>query len=193
MKKRKIILLTGVIILFLVIGLLILLLAWPQEHRKYFDNQFQDCIDQNQENYLMLMAQRTGDESYCEQKQLAKEQCLAFARKNPDPYCAGIQSEEYKPSCYAEVLGDPSKCPENNTWCLAYASGDPSYCEQLEEFNIEECKNLLPQNAEYWISKEKTQNCKDIGFLDAVSRTKDKKLCDKVSERSKEACLRLAE
>ena len=146
-------------------------IALQPRYTQYYNQQFTKCTEQNKEFYLLLMAQRTGDEKYCEEKQVLKNKCLAYARKNPDLYCNEMVGTALE-SCRAEVLQDASKCPKDDNWCFAYASGNPQFCNKLGKEDTEECKKTLPNNAEYWISNAAQEECKKTATSAADSRMK---------------------
>ncbi len=146
-------------------------IALQPEYTQYYNEYLKECTEQNKELYLLLMAQRTGDEKYCEEKQVLKNKCLAYARKNPDLYCNELAGTT-KESCRAEVLQDASICPKDDIWCLAYASGDPRVCDRLDKQDTEECKKAFPNNAEYWVSNAADAECKQMATAAAESMAK---------------------
>ena len=159
-KKQKIIL--GAIIAIILIAAILLIIFWPSDYNRVYNKQYTDCTEQNKDTYFTLMAKRTSDEIYCTQNNKISEKCLAFATKNPQLYCIDIEDEKSMASCYAEVLQEASKCPADDNWCLAFSSGDPKFCDRLTEIDVLECKRLLPQNAEYWISEEAEKECREM-------------------------------
>ncbi|MBW2986539.1 hypothetical protein KY333_04180 [Candidatus Woesearchaeota archaeon] len=175
MEKRNAIILIGVIAIILIIVAILIISFWPSEYKQVYNEQYADCIEQNKELYYVLMAKKTGDDIYCNQDNIINEKCLAFATKNPQSYCADLDGDE-SASCYAEILQDASKCPKNDAWCLAIASGDSQFCEKLGADDVEECKRLLPQNADYWISDAAEKECKSIATSAAESRMKLKSI-----------------
>lgn len=174
--EKKSVLIIGAIIAILVLAGAIAYLLLPSEYNQEYNKQYQNCMAQNKKQYLLSMAKKTGDASYCEQNTEIKAICTALAQKNPEIYCADIESEfeNALKKCYAETMRDPAQCPPDDNWCIAIASGDAQFCNKLDAEDIEECKRLLPQNAEYWISEEANKECEEIATSAAESKIKSK-------------------
>jgi len=176
--EKKSALLIGAIIAILILAVVLAYFLWPSEYNQEYNKQYKNCIAQNQKQYILSMAKKTGDASYCEQNTEIKESCTALAQKNPEIYCADIELEfeNARKKCYAETMRDPAQCPPEDNWCIAIASGDPQFCNKLDAEDTEECKRLLPQNAEYWISEEANKECEEIATNAAESRIKLKSI-----------------
>jgi len=172
-SKQKIVLIT-VITIVLIITVVLIAIFWPSEYDQTYNRQYEDCIHRNKNKYTLLIARKTGDTSYCEEApKESKNLCIAYATKNADAYCADIEPEyeQARQRCIAEAVGDASKCPESDFWCMAKASGDESYCQELDDTeDVIECRRSVPKNAEYWISAEAEEQCKEIATSAAENR-----------------------
>lgn len=163
-SKQKIFLITAITAI-LIIAIVLIAVFWPSEYKQTYNTQYESCNEQNQNQYALLMARKTGDTSYCDEASEMKALCTAYATKNAAAYCADIEPEyeQARQSCIAEATGDATKCPENDFWCMAKAANDKSYCQNLDTTeDILECERSLPQNAEYWISAEAEEQCRQI-------------------------------
>jgi len=172
LEKRKLILLISGILIIIIFGAVLFYVISPSEYTAVYNKQYNKCTEQNQKKYALLMARKTGDISYCDKIKEIKDLCIAYATRDAVAYCADIEPEYEKERqrCNAEALGDASKCPETDFWCMAKASGDTTHCQKLDPEDVLECQRSLPQNAEYWASAEAKERCKQLGTSASEAR-----------------------
>lgn len=187
--NKKIILII-VIIILIAVGAVLFFLLKPKGYKSYFNEEFDNCMELNQQKYYQAMARKTRDATYCDKLPAeGKTKCLAGLKK--DVSVCDEYPEEQQAGCKAEILQNPELCELFDYWCLAYASGDEKYCQQLEdEASTKECLEYVRNDAEVFISPQAEQTCKDSAYVNAAIQTQDVYMCNKIIDPAvKQSCL----
>lgn len=188
MDKKAIIVI--MILLIIAIGTVFFFLLKPKGYQSYFNEEYEKCMELNQQKYYQAMARKTRDTTYCDKLSAeGKEDCISLLNK--DTSVCNEYPEEKQNTCRARILQNPELCKPFDFWCMAYASEEEKYCEYLEdEESKKECINYLRKNAEYYISGQAEQACKDSAYVNAAMQTNDASVCNKImNPEIKQSCL----
>ncbi|MBW3001735.1 hypothetical protein KY338_01075 [Candidatus Woesearchaeota archaeon] len=197
-KKKKITIIILVLIAIIIIGGITWAVysAVTPKYKKYFKDNYEYCIAERSDIYYLLMAERTGDESYCKKLE-DPEGCLARLRKDATVCDTADLPEDEKRMCRAFTLKDSALCPQNASFCMAYTTGDPSHCDNMtapQEGEIEDCKAYATLNAEHFLDPNIEQNCRDEAYFYSVIKAKEKQYCDKIVDiELRDQCRKLAD
>ena len=184
MKKQKKIL-NQIPIIWIIIS------AITPEYKKFYDDSYESCVVGRNAPYFLIMALKTGDESYCNKLE-NPEGCRARLTKDAS-YCDDPEMpEDEKNQCLAFILKDSALCPPESYYCLAYTSSDASYCDQLEEEEITDCKADVALNADHYLNPQIDQECRDQAYTFAATAVRDASICEKiVNLQAKQECISL--